>query len=204
MIRSLILAASALAVDMNPADFRPIVFDGIPATLYERSGEELKMTVNKSSSFILRPFDKPRSVSGVTFAWRSEGELKMKDVATERTKAGDDTRLRICLLISGEEPLIPFFAPAWVKAIRDAMKLPADKLHCLVAGSLAKPGETWPSPYDDSIELEAVGSTIDGKGWHRVDAKLARPIDVVGLWIMADGDDTGSEFTTWLKDLVLR
>lgn len=201
---AVLIVASALAVDMNPADFTPIKFDGIPPTVYERSGDALKMTVEKSASFLLRPFDAERLVASVSFDWQSQGELKAKDVAAEKTKAGDDARLKICLLVAGKAPLVPFFASAWVKAVRDAMKLSADRLECLVTGSKAKVGERWPSPYDDSIELTVVDGPSDGNGWRRVDAKLDQPLKVVGLWIMADGDDTGSEFTTRLRDLTLR
>lgn len=204
MIAELLIAASALAIDMNPADFALVTFDKIPATRYERSGDALKMTVERSSSFLLKPFDAARQVSSVTFEWQAEGELKLKDAETEKTKAGDDGYLKICLLVAGKAPLVPFFASAWVKVARDAMKLPADRLECLIAGTKAKIGEKWPSPYDDSIELVAVDGASDGKGWRRVDARLETPLDVVGVWIMADGDDTQSSFTTRLRDLTLR
>lgn len=204
MIPALLIAASALAIDMNPADFKSVAFNGIPPTVYERSGDALKMTVEKSASFLLKPFDAERQVASVSFDWQSQGELKIKDLLTERTKAGDDARLKICLLLSGKAPLVPFFASAWVKAVRDAMKLPADRLRCLVAGSKAKIGDRWPSPYDDSIELVAVDGPGESPGWRRVDAKLEEPLKVVGIWIMADGDDTGSSFTTRLRELTLR
>lgn len=204
MSLAFLIAASALAIDMNPGDFKPVTFDGIPSTVYERADDALKMTVAKSASFLLRPFDAERLVSSVSFAWQSQGDLKQKDAATEKTKAGDDARLKICLLISGKAPLVPFFAAAWIKAVRDAMKLPADRLRCLVAGSKAKVGERWSSPYDDSIELVAVDQADGSRHWRKVDSKLDQPLKVVGLWIMADGDDTGSEFTTRLRDLTLR
>lgn len=204
MIPALLIAASALAVDMNPADFRTVTFGDIPATRYERSGDALKASVSKSASFLLKPFDGARLVSSVSFDWQSQGELKLPDAAAERTKAGDDGRLKICLLVSGEAPLVPFFASAWVKAVRDAMKLPADRLKCLVAGTRGKTGEKWASPYDDSIEMIAVDQAGESSSWRRVEAKLEPQLAVVGLWIMADGDDTGSEFTTRLRDLTLR
>ncbi len=204
MIGALLVIASALAIDMNPADFQPVTFGKIPPTVYERSGDSLKMTVVKSSSFLLKPFEAERAVSSVSFEWQSQGELHVKDAAAEKTKEGDDGHLKICLMISGKAPLVPFFASAWVKAVRDAMKLPADRLRCLIVGTKAKVGEKWPSPYDDSIELVAVDGPDEGKGWRRADAKFDQPLRIVGVWIMADGDDTGSEFTTRLRDLTLR
>ena len=204
MITALLVVATALAIDMNPADFHPVTFSKIRPTVYERSGDSLKMTVARSSSFLLKPFDAERPVSLVSFEWQSEGELRVKDAATEKTREGDDGRLKICLMIAGKAPLLPFFASAWVKAVRDAMKLPADQLRCLLVGTKAKVGEKWRSPYDDSIELLAVDGKDEGKGWRRVDAKFDMPLKTVGLWIMADGDDTGSEFTTRLRDLTLR
>lgn len=204
MLIPVLLAASALAVDLDPGAFQSVTFDKIPQTTYVKSGDALKIVVEKSSSFLILPFSTPREVSTVVFEWQGEGELAMPDAATEKTKAGDDGRLKIGLMVSGEAPMIPFFAPGWVKAVRDHMKLPADRLEVLIVGAKTKAGESWESPYDDSITLHSVGEGQEKGGWRRVEAKLPKPLPVVGLWIMADGDNTGSSFTTRLRDLTLR
>ena len=104
--------------------------------------------------------------------------------------------------MSGEAPSIPFFAPAWIKAIGDNMKLPSDKLLYLVVGAKNKPGARWESP-SDSMNFLALASTPGKDGWMKVDHTFKTPHKVVGLWIMADGDNPESVFETRVKSLVV-
>lgn len=164
----------------------------------------LTAKVRYSASALIYAFDRPRKISEVSFVWKPEGFIKTMSYKQETTKKGDDFYLRIGLILSGPKPFIPFFAPAWVKAIRGALKLPSDKMIYLTAGAWAKPGTIWPSPYTDSMTNISVGSQDLKYNWRRSTYKPKKPLTVVGIWIMADGDNTGSKFTTKLKSLTLK
>ena len=99
--------------------------------------------------------------------------------------------------------MVPWFAPAWVKMVRDHLILPSDRLVYLVAGARSQAGSRWKSPYSDSIETIAVASRPGANGWQHVHFRLQRPIKAVGLWIMADGDNSTSSFVTSLRRLRL-
>ncbi len=187
-----------LAVD----GLKPVTFSGIPPTRYTNEGPVLVASVEASSSFLLLPFAKAESVRAVQFAWKPDGGPQVNDAAHEASKAGDDAALRVGLILAGSAPLVPFFAPSWIKAVRDSLLLPSDELVYLVVGAKHAPGETWPSPYSSSITYRAVGDTPLAEGWRQARVVLPQAVDVVGVWLMADGDGTKARFTTRLKDLV--
>lgn len=196
--------AAALFFDLRPKTFEHVTFDGITPTVYKADGEALVMEVQESSSFLLRPFDKLVPVKRVSFEWRGEGELSVASPAEERTKLGDDARLRVGLILSGEAPLIPFFAPSWIKTIRDAMRLPADRMLYLTVGAKSEPGSEWASPYGGGLRIRVLTSRpVDGGVWNAAEASFSPPLPVVGLWLMADGDNSKSRFRTKLRKLTV-
>jgi len=196
--------ATPLVIDLNAGEFHHVKFSQLKPTAYVDDGTGvLKASVARSSSFLMRGFDQVIAVHAVSYSWRSVGELHLADQATERSKAGDDGRLKVGLLLAGKAPLIPFFAPAWVKKVAGMLKQPSDHALLLASGTVAPSGTRWRDPYTDSIEYLAVASRSGTDGWQEAHVTFSRPLAVVGLWIMADGDDTGSSFTTWLRHLVL-
>lgn len=197
------VSLQAETITLNPESYTEITFDGIPATKYAYQDDILSIQVNKSSSALILPFDKIKQVSQVSFAWQLEGDVKTKDAAHEKTKGGDDFPLRIGLCLYGDAPMVPFFAPAWIKKISSIMKHPSDKLIYFVVGAHHTAGQSWESPYSDSMELHALGSQTKD-GWQLVQHDIGKKLKAVGLWIMGDGDNTDSKFRVQLKSLQLK
>lgn len=201
----LMLAASfapgATAEELRLDQFRHVSFDKIPQTSYAQDGTGIKAEVASSSSFLLKAFSEVRTVKTVKWKWKFSGDYKVATVEELRSKKGDDAILRVGLIKSGSAPSVPFFAPAWIKAIRDHMKHPGDEMVYLVAGGPAKAGSSWESPYSDSMKLVQTESVALEDGWQQVTKVMDPPLKVAGLWLMADGDNTNSKFSTWIKDL---
>lgn len=187
--------------------FRLISFKDIPPTRYRLEGGVLEAEVKASSAAWLLPLKQPRRVGGLSFAWSAEGGLPPRSAQVEASKAGDDAILRVGLILSGPAPTVPFFAPAWVKAVRDNLHLPSDRMLYLVVGAQHKPGEMWSSPYTDSIKQLALASSAEAPAgantgsWQRASYQPQQKENIVGLWLMADGDNTGAQFKVRLKDL---
>jgi hypothetical protein len=206
LLLSFALSAEASA---NPFNFKTksthITFtdNGIPPTQYRLKSDGLSAEVDKSASALVYGFSKIRTVSEVSFSWKTEGTLNLKDSRQEKTKAGDDFKLRVGLMLSGEAPFIPFFAPGWVKAIRNSLTLPTDQLVYLAVGTKNKPGVWWESPYSDSMKNVAVPSRKLKAGWWRASYKT-KPLQVVGLWVMSDGDNTKSSFKSHIRNLYIK
>lgn len=197
-------ARAGVDLDLKIAAFHPVPFDHLKPTVFADTPEGLRMEVDKSSSSLLRPFEQALVVSQVDFEWRSTGPLAVASAAAQKTKAGDDARLRVGLILGGEPPMIPFLAPTWVKVIRDVLKAPAGELVFVLAGTPVAPLTRWKSPYSDDITLIAASDADLKDGWRRAQVTFSKAQDVVGVWLMADGDNTGSRFTTWLRRLTLK
>jgi hypothetical protein len=193
------VSAESLMIDQ----FRHITFDKITQTRYEQDGTGIKAEVAGSSSFLLKAFPAVRAVKGLKWKWKFAGDYKVTTVGQLSSKKGDDTIFRVGLIKSGSAPMVPFFAPAWIQAINEHMKQPGDAMVYYVAGGPAKPGSQWESPYSDSMALIQTESVAIADGWFQVVQEISPPIRATGLWLMADGDNTGSKFTTWVKDLEL-
>lgn len=194
--------APAKPIDLSISGMKHIWFGGIPKTQYQNSGTELVMEVDKSASFMLMPFKTKRTIKTVRFLWRTEGDINVKSKELEGKAGGDDLKFRLGLIISGYAPRLSMFAPSWIKAIRSTMHLTGSRLIYLAAGANHPPGSKWRSPFSSSITNISIASTKPGAdGWQQATFTADKELIVVGLWLMADGDNSKSSFTTRLKDL---
>ena len=160
--------------------------------------------VNKSASFLLLAFDDTRSISRVSFQWTANGMLNKNSIEHESTRKGDDAWLRVGLIIAGQPDYIPGpLLPRWMKQVRQTLKHQSGKMIYLMPGALHTPGDTWKSPFSSDIELISVGSRDMDNGWKQTAYEFTIPQQVVGLWIMADGDNTNSIFESRLRNLVV-
>jgi hypothetical protein len=195
-------APERLSLDVK--HYAHVKLGSLRPTRYDNRGAELILRVDRSASFLLMAFRQPKTVSQVSLRWKSSGKLRVATKGQEETKAGDDYRLRVGLLVAGDPPSLPFFAPGWMRAVRDHLKWPSSDMLYVVVGTHHPAGARWKSPYSNSIEYLAAGATAGADGWNRSSARLPNPLSVVGLWIMADGDNTGSTFRTVLAELALQ
>ncbi len=178
-----------------------IVFDDIAKTSFDKKDHSIHMKVLKSASVLLYPFSNIVKTKAVSFEWKYQGTLKVKSKAHQASKGGDDAILRVGLLVSGKPPLVPFFAPSWIKKTQHILLQPSNKLLYLTVGSEFDPGNIWESPYSSSIQSIAVASKSKADGFLYSSHRFANYKKLVGLWIMADGDNTGSQFTVVLRNL---
>jgi hypothetical protein len=149
-------------------------------------------------------FDDIKQVRSISFQWKANGILNTISAEYEKTRKGDDAWLRVGLLVSGEpEPVPELLLPRWAQQVRRTLKHPSDRMIYLIPGARQEPGKTWKSPFSTSIEMISVGSDALPDGWNQVTYDFPKPQNSVGLWIMADGDNTGSNFISQLRKLVI-
>lgn len=197
-----VLFAEAITLDDNNTTH--ITFKRIKPNTFDFKDNTLAIRVNNSASFLLLPFEKIRKINGISFQWKKQGTININNELQEETRKGDDAYLRVVLIIEGEYPLINPLAPKWVKKVRKTLRYPSDKMICIVPGSRHEDGQHWKSPYSSDVEIIAVGSTTKKDGWNFSEHTFENSQPVVGLWIMADGDNTQSTFTSMLKSLTLK
>ncbi len=190
-------------IDLMVSAYKHITFKGIKPTHYYNLRDRLLARVENSASALLYAFDKVRPVRRISFRWKLRGRLRVRSKQHEKSKAGDDAYFRIGLMLHGKAPAVPFFAPAWIKMTQRHMRLPAAKITYVAISSRHGYGESWLSPYDRSIRIVAINRRVAADRFTQVTYQFDRTLQVVGLWLMADGDDTGSRFSVSIKDLVL-
>lgn len=198
-----IQTASGKLLNLDTKGFIPITFEDIPATRYEQKDGYIAITVDRSASFLLKAFDSVKEVKKVRLQWRSEGELNIHTAELAKGKKGDDAKIRIGLLLEGEPSFIPFFVPDWLEEVNRHLKAPSNGLVYVVSGVPIPSGEHWPSPYADEISMFSAFNRILEDGWTESIYEFKTPLKIVGLWIMADGDNSESRFQTDLRALEL-
>ncbi|NRA45229.1 MAG: DUF3047 domain-containing protein [Oligoflexales bacterium] len=193
----------AIELSLDPKDCHHIDFEDIKATeyTYDKQNKVLSAKVNQSSSILVIPFKSIESIKQVHFEWKASGKLPSVELAKLKEKEGDDAVLRVGLLLHGEPPMFSFTAPAWLKKVSNILKHPSDKLLYLVAGP--KQGLSWTSPYSDTIEQIAVATKPGKDLWQLSEHAFKDPMKAVGVWIIADGDNSKVSFQTDLKNLKL-
>ena len=182
-------------------NYHHISFDGIRPTIYELKDNNWHIKVNSSSSFILVPFESPRTIRNISFLWKKDGTLNIDGPKRQTQKSGDDSYLKLGFMTEGRAPLIPFFAPSWIKAVRKFTKLSSDKLIYHLFGGPKEPGSEWNNPYSSDVKMRSIASMTRTDGWNEANYTSKITQKITGFWIMADGDNTKSSFQTWLKAL---
>lgn len=164
----------------------------------------VQFSVDNSASFLLLAFDDIRNVKTVSFQWKATGDLNKNSEQHEKSRKGDDAWLRIGLMLEGEPAYIPeFLQPRWMRQVRKTLKHPSNRIIYLLPGALHAPGTRWKSPFADDIDLISVSSNPAGDGWKQVEHQFDETLRTVGLWIIADGDNTHSVFSSQLRNLVI-
>ncbi|MGH8225863.1 MAG: DUF3047 domain-containing protein [Gammaproteobacteria bacterium] len=202
--------ATAQDIPLILADWQPVTFGGIKPTRFKQirtpDGAGIALTVMNSSSFRVYAFKHPVTVSGIGWVMRYRGLPAVANKEDETSKSGDDFVLRIGLIMAGDHRGVSIFAPGWVKHVAKILKAPAGKVVYLVASRYHAAGATWPSPYSGHLSYVSVAELKNNtnRNWFDVNYTLPIPTRVVGLWLMADGDNTHSDFTAEISRLRIR
>lgn len=193
--------APAETILLQAEDFEHIQFKKITASNYTFHQQILQIDVDKSASFLMLPFDAVKTIHRVSFEWRSNGEPQIESAQQEEQRKGDDAVFKLGLLLKSDDAILNPFLPPWMKRVEALLKYPSENMINLVAAAKHQTGEQWPNPYNKRVTTIAVGSVSSGQGWNEARYQFVQPVEVVGLWLMADGDNTESSFTAYIKNI---
>lgn len=196
-------AAEDTFVDLQLENFSHIEFGKIKANTYSYNNQQLQIDVDSSASFLMKSFDTVKKVKHVSFEWQSEGFLQVENAQHEQKRSGDDAIFKLGLLLKSESTLPNPFLPAWMKRVEALLKFPSENMINLVADAKHAPGRQWLSPYNKRVTMISLGSVPDHQGWMKASYRFDRPVDVVAVWLMADGDNSNSMFITRIKNIIL-
>lgn len=190
-------------VSLQADKLEHIQFGKIKANRVTYRNQHLQIDVDNSASILMLSFDVIKPLNKVSFEWRSESGPLAKDSQHELKRSGDDAIFKLGLLLASDEDLLNPFIPPWLKQVREQLKHPSEEMIYLVVGARHTPGERWVSPYNRRVTMVSVASQETGSGWQKSTFRSEQPLDVVALWLMADGDNTHSAFSVAVKNIVL-
>jgi hypothetical protein len=200
---TLFTEAKAEKVSLQADGFEHIQFKKIKASRYVFHEQLLQIDVDESASFLMLPFATVKKINRVSFEWRSDGRPRIESAHHEEQRNGDDAVFKLGLLLKADDSLINPFIPSWMKRVEALLKFPSENMINLVVASKHAPGEQWPNPYNKRVSTIAIASVEEDQGWMQATYQFDQPVDIVGLWLMADGDNTHSKFTTYIRNIRL-
>jgi len=195
------LQVNAAAISLDEEAFEHIQFKKIKPSQYSYSNNILKADVDGGASFLMHSFDSVQQITEISFSWRSTGMPSIADDKQEETREGDDAVLKIGLLLKADDESFNPFIPAWMKRVNALLNFPSENMIYLAVDARHPVGAQWGNPYNKRVTMVSVGSLENDDGWQLASHQFAQPVSVVAIWIMADGDNTQSTFTSYLKDI---
>ena len=183
-------------------------FDNVPRGDVEFSRGGIRVEVDDSATPLVQRFKFTKRVTSVKVSGFISGDLNIPEGSLWES-GFDDAYLRFGLIEAGDvrlSPLQKLTAPDWVKRVDSLFSETGgiSKIHTFqVLNHDTWVGKERVNPAN-SLFYEKIISTPGDDGSFQIVAKFEKPLDVVGLWILADGDDTGSRFEVRVESIKMK
>lgn len=199
------LTASVLYLGTN-SEWQALSFDGVDSNEVSFSDPGMEIRVSNSASPVLYLFPEPQMVQSVSARGRIEGRLNLSPDVTWLS-APDDALLRVGIIETGDRRLSALqklAAPNWIKKLETLVSSGdsgVGSIHCFhLLPRRDWLGKVRTNP-NVSLFREEVVATPNEDGSFLLRGEVAPPVEAHGIWILADGDDTGSEFTVFIEKI---
>ena len=173
------------------------------------SEKGVEISVSNSASALLFVFPEPREISEFSVAGAIEGTLK-QIAETNWEDAPDDALLRVGVIETGERKLSALeriAAPRWVKELEGMLEGSSEgigKIHCFHL----LPQKEWIGESRDNPSISLFHETVvAAPSRYRAfewTSTFTAPVKAHGFWVIADGDNTESRFTTTITELAVK
>ncbi len=200
----LIVAASSL---LATESWQSLFFDNVPTGQVVFSDRGILIEVKNSATPMVQKLNNSRKITRVEVIGKISGSL---NIPNEKLWAEgfDDAFLRFGLIEAGTTRLTPFqrlSASSWVKEIDGlfASSGGISKIHSLqLMNSESWIGKERENPANPLFQ-ETISAVPEADGSFRMTAEFDVPLETVGIWILADGDDTHSSFDVKIEEINL-
>ncbi|MEL7449290.1 MAG: hypothetical protein AAFN78_08785 [Pseudomonadota bacterium] len=192
--------AHGLEVPVGDLDaWTALTFNGIPANSVSATDGALHIAVDSSASPLVHQLPAPTQVSGITVVASWNGALQIADGAVQGDENTDDFVLKLGIVESGDRTL------GWVqrriaaKWVRQLFSLAPrgtgiERINFLsTTQSPTQLGSSRVHPLSELLHEERIVH-LDAPGVFEMTHQFDMPVEVLGLWISSDGDNTGSAF----------
>lgn len=174
----------------------------------------LRIEADNSYGNLVYPLKPPRAVARLSWSWRAEELIEADDL---RTKAGDDTALKVCVFFDLPLDKVPFVERQLLRAVRaqSGEPLPAATV-CYVWDAHLPVGTAIPNAFTKRVRYKVLESgSARLHQWTAEKRNLAAdfielfgdeskevPL-VTGVAVGADADNTHGHSLAYVADLVL-
>lgn len=188
-------------IPLQKGVFEHITFGRIKANHYSYHHHQLRIEVDEGASLLMLPFENIKKVSNVSFEWRSDGVPNIENSQHEQQRSGDDAVFKLGLLLKTEDSLPNPFFLSWITQVDQLLKYPSDRMIYLLPNAKHPVGERWDNPYNSRVTMVSVQSSAGRSGWQLSSHHFQEPLEVVAIWLMADGDNTKSKFISYVRNI---
>jgi len=211
---SLVLAWAGGAIALEiPLDtdtgWSSLTYRNIPANAVAFGEAGLKISVDTSASPLVYRLDEPTKLTGIDVRARWRGKLVLPAGARQGEKGADDFVLKVGLVEAGGKTLNWFqrsIAAEWIRRLHDLAPESGgiDRIHFLSTTQQEELlGESRVHPLSELLHETRIAH-LGSAGVFEMSHAFDEPVEVLGLWISADGDDTGSVFELVIESIELR
>ena len=212
LIALTLIAAPSLAFDVPVADlaaWKVLSFRNIAANTVTVNDGVMNIAVDKSASPLVYKLAAPLTVTAVTVDANWSGALKLPENTVQGEDGADDFVLKLGIVEAGDRKLNWLqrrIAADWLQqlfklappgtGVRRINFLSTTQQQALV-------GSARVHPLNDLL-YETRVTWLPSPGEFTMTYRFPEPVDVLGLWISADGDDTASHFDLQIRRITLR
>jgi hypothetical protein len=197
-------------VSLDPSNWKQLKFSSLKPNTISGNSTELIISVNESSSPLIYKFESPIKLKQVdVYGEVLDGELnltkKPQGLFENKKSVTDDFVLRFGLVLKGKskKPPVPnFLLASWIKEMFSLAPkgVGVDKILFLnVTQFEDQVGQTRTHPLSDYLSEEF--STFCKKGAFKILKNFKNEVEILGLWISANGEGTKSKFKTKLTKI---
>lgn len=204
-------AAPSLAFDIPVAsldDWQVLEFRKIPANTVAVNSGALDIAVDKSASPLVYKLAAPLTVTAVTVDANWAGAINIPENAVQGEDGADDFVLKLGIVEAGDRRLNWLqrrIAADWLQQLFKLAPAGAGVRRINFLSTTQQPellGSTRVHPLNDLL-FETRVTYLPSPGEFTMSYRFPGPVDVLGVWISADGDDTASTFDLEIRRITL-
>lgn len=205
------LSSGAAATEIPVSDLErwtSLTFRSIPANAVSVREGNLHISVNKSASPLIYKLGEPLVIRSLAVKARWSGKLNIPQDAVQGEAGADDFILKLGIVEAGDRTLSWLQRRIAADWIQQLFKLApkgtgVERINFLSTTQQQKLlGSGRTHPLSDLL-YETRIAYLESPGEFEMVYQFEEPVVVLGLWVSADGDDTGSSFDLSIERITL-
>jgi hypothetical protein len=205
------LGSVAAATEIPVSDLQQwtsLSYSSVPANTVAVENGNLHISVNKSASPLIYKLDEPLAVVSLAVKARWSGKLNLPQDAVQGEAGADDFILKLGIVEAGEHTLNWLqrrIAADWIQQLFKLAPVGSGVARINFLSTTQQQnllGSRRIHPLNELL-YETRIAYLESPGEFEMVYQFEKPVVVLGLWISADGDDTGSSFDLSIERITL-